>query len=576
MRGTTERLLPTPTDVKAIASHLGQVSARAVGMKKRRGRFYTPNEVSKIVSNWAVRKRTDLVLEPSFGGCGFLAAIHKRLVTLKSRNPWSQISGCDIDARAFSHHLPTLKISEINKRNFIHCDFLQLEPVRFANKFDAIIGNPPYVSHHNMYKAQKFAAQQAGNGNDFRLSGMSSLWAYFVFHSMQFLKSGGRMAWLLPSSSLHADYAHSLLGHISNRFGRMAVISLQEKYFQDDGASETTEILFCDGYGLPSSNVVETRSVLTLDDCSALLKRWTTAKRLGRPSRGEPHRSFVPVTGLKTFDSIASSSDVIRLGDIAKLSIGLVTGANRFFVIDNDRAKENDLPPSSLTPILSKIGFAKGLQLRASDLRNAKSNGNRCLLVAPIPFGKSKAVVRYFKKFPKVSRYRNVTFRKRQDWRRVDDGKNPTAFLSYMNHLGPKLVINSAKVNCTNTIHRVYVHGDVNRTALKVAAVCMVSTFSQLSAELKGRVYGDGVLKHELGEAAQIELLFPMTANSAAIAEAYSQIDSLLREGESEKARIISDEFLRSVYPRLLSLKKLNVLRRLLRSLRARRHRQSK
>ena len=47
----------------------------ALGVEDRRilGAYYTPERLSQLLTDWAIRHVDDTVLEPSFGGCGFLA-----------------------------------------------------------------------------------------------------------------------------------------------------------------------------------------------------------------------------------------------------------------------------------------------------------------------------------------------------------------------------------------------------------------------------------------------------------------------------------------------------------------------
>ena len=65
--------------------------------QKMLGAFYTPPALSDILVEWAVRNADDRVLEPGFGGCGFIESAFKRLAKLGASDPGSQIFGCDVD-----------------------------------------------------------------------------------------------------------------------------------------------------------------------------------------------------------------------------------------------------------------------------------------------------------------------------------------------------------------------------------------------------------------------------------------------------------------------------------------------
>jgi hypothetical protein len=103
-------------------------------------------------------------------------------------------------------------------------------------------------------------------------------------------------------------------------------------------------------------------------------------------------------------------------------------------------------------------------------------------------------------------RIKNRTFKKRKHWFKPDDLLYPDAFLTYMIHDGPRLVINDAKVNCTNSIHRVYFKNKTNKATKFAVCISLYSSYSQLCAEIVGRSYGSGVLKIEPSAAKDIHI----------------------------------------------------------------------
>lgn len=542
------------------------------GIKKRRGIFFTPPSVSIPLATWAIRSPLERVLEPSFGDCGFLAALQKRFSAIGSEYPWQQIYGCDIASTAFDRYLGPLVTQGADASHFVRADFLALEPSRFSVPgFKIVLGNPPYVSHHNMFKVQRAQAARIGYDDAFRVSGMSSLWAYFVFHSLRFLLPEGRMAWLLPGSVLQADYAKSLLHEMSRRFRRVAVISLRERLFLVDGTSETTEILLCDGFGTGEAGTVGVATAHDVTEFARLIQHWNDESWRAEPLNGRAMLALAPGDCLSAFKRVADASEVTRLGDLGRLAIGIVTGNNRLFVVNDETARENRIPSNALRPILAKSSIAPGLQLRTADFDAARRAGLRCLLVDAV-VGRTRATVKkYFDAVPAALRLRNVTFAKRKDWRIPDDEQIPDAFFPYMHHTGPRLLLNRCKANSTNTIHRVYFKPEVTSLQAKLAAISMLSTFSQISAEIQGRSYGAGVLKHELHEAASIALLFPSHLEPDLVSSAFARIDRLLRRGCLVEATAASDAFLAEALPEVLPPFVLDELQIALQRVRSRR-----
>jgi adenine-specific DNA-methyltransferase len=511
-------------------------------LKKRRGVFYTPAELADVLVEWGIRSSADLILEPSFGGCEFIASAQKRLLALGNKNASTNIYGCDIDRLAFRRHLAHAVGRISNQQHFIKADFLSLTPKDFkAPQFDIVIGNPPYVSYHNMFKTQRLAASRIGHDSEFRLSGRASLWAYFVFHSLQFLKQNGRMAWLLPGSLLHASYAKELLHELGRRFARVAVVSLGERMFLREGVSETTELLFCEGYRqLCDEGAVEVIQASDIVDCARHLQRWGANGWKGTSLNGRAGLALLGPEKLSAFTEIAEGRDVVRFEDLADITIGIVTGANRIFIVNQDAAAERRIPVTALIPILAKSSAAPGLRLSRMDVVDAISRGIPSLLVDGARAKQSEAVRSYFAAVPKIFREKNVTFRKHSDWRCPDDNRIPDAFFPYMHHAGPRLVLNVAQVNATNTIHRVYFKARLTNSRRRLIALTLLSTFSQVSAEIEGRSYGAGVLKHEPGEARKIRLILP-DLPKVTISTLFEHIDRLLRKGLSGEATAAVD-----------------------------------
>jgi adenine-specific DNA-methyltransferase len=282
-----------------------QTIVRSKILRKRRGVFFTPSTVADLLASWAIRSRDDSVLEPSFGGCSFLRAIERRLSSLGNDRAWPNIYGCDVASRAFSHYLASLPREGEETTNFLQADFLALKPHCFGlSGFNTALGNPPYVSYHNMFKNQRATAHRVAKAAGFSVSGLSSLWAYFVIHSVQFLLPRGRMAWLLPGSAVHADYAKDLLRQLGQRFRRVALISLRERLFLGAATSEKTEVLLCDDLGTVGTGDVEIADASDLSHCGRLLGEWEAASWRGTPLNGRVATALVPAGRLKAFESI--------------------------------------------------------------------------------------------------------------------------------------------------------------------------------------------------------------------------------------------------------------------------------
>ena len=491
------------------------------------GAYYTPIPVTEILTRWAVRSSEDKVLEPGFGGCGFLESAIQVLSELGSETPANNIYGCDRDPVAFKflHH----KIATPDcKDKFILADFLELTTKDFATTgFDTVIGNPPYVSHHNMDSRQKTSAKSAMEKAGFSLDKRSSLWAYFVVHSLSLLKKGGRCAWVLPASFLHAQYSNKVKELLLLNFSEITAISLSERLFIESSAKEKTIVLLAEGFGKPRiQNSITELYAKNVDSLALVIQ--------GYLNKIPPHtiETCSPIELAKTdtvFKRISNLTPKHTIGDVAEIKIGIVTGANRFFIINDVTRKNNSIPLKYTSPILSKMSQAEGLEFSKSDHKKSLAANQRSLLL-DLPEGNYRKgpLKIYLDSFPETERLKNKTFKKRKLWYQPCDGRIPDAFISYMCDHGPRIVINEARINSTNTIHRCYLK-DTYKMLSKLISISILTSFSQLSSEINGRVYGSGVLKLEPSEAKKIEILIPRKLDEKSINTAYFEINRKMR-----------------------------------------------
>jgi hypothetical protein len=167
----------------------------------------------------------------------------------------------------------------------------------------------------------------------------------------------------------------------------------------------------------------------------------------------------------------------------------------------------------------------------------------------------------------------NRTFGKRPVWYACDDNLDPDAFLPCMVSDGVHLLLNEAASTCTNTIHRIYFLNDASPSFRQLVAISMLSTFTQLSAEIEGRCYGSGGLKLEPSDVLRLRLLLPGSTQPELIQKAFIQVDEYLRAGKRGLAREYADAFVLSDYSAADARQSLSRLNAALTEARSRRQR---
>ncbi len=517
--------------------------------KKKLGAYYTPQNLCQILANWAITDSNSKILEPSFGQCGFLEASKVRLTELGCSLPKEQIYGCDIDPNAFEF-LKKILGSSINDKKFILEDFMKLfSGVHWSNDFNASIGNPPYISAHNLTIDQKKDYIKRWKKIGLNIEQRASLWAHFLLHTTTFIAPNGRLAWVLPGAILQADYAVGIREYLGMIFENTICILMEQRFFLGEGTEEETVILLAKNK-LPQENPkpICFAYASTLTELQDIICRWDLAPWEGKFVTARPSYLCTNPDALSVYEDLAKNTNCQKLDSLIKLNIGMVTGANSFFVINEATRKEHDLPKNELRFVLSKIKQAKGLSYSIEDHHESLDTNFRGYLLHVEGVSKNSNIEKYLSQYQQDKIDNNKTFLKRKDWHAPDDNLAPDAFLSVMNHYGPRMVLNEANVNCTNTIHRAYfLDQELSLIQKNLITISLLTSFSQLSAEFTGRRYGSGVLKHEPTEMKKILVFLPLNINEGIISNYYLRIDQSMREGDHLMATRLADELI--LYP---------------------------
>jgi adenine-specific DNA-methyltransferase len=529
------------------------IAPLAVAERKRLGSFYTPDSLSTVLTEWAITSPNDLILEPGFGGCGFLTASMNRLIAVGCPTPARQIFGCDVDPRAYEFLRARIAVEDPMVQ-FPSMDFMASRAkVTWPHLFDVVIGNPPYVAYQQLSEDQRAAYRSTLVAYGFiDISARASLWAYFVGHALSHLAPGGRAAWVLPGSLLQANYAEPLKRHLAGHFSEVTMLHVHERLFQSVGAAEETVVLLANGYRSGhATGEVRFASLSTTDALQKYLRRGNPeAKKLDQ-SRNLPestlkHRSLKPQP----------------LGSFLQARIGLVTGDNPFFVLSDAKAKAHRLPKSALHDVLARPSASAGLSYDADDHLRAGLAGHRVNLVATTKFPtKAGALKRYLDAYPEEKLTSVSTFKKRKDWFNPLDKNVPDAFWPVMRDEGPRLILNYANTHCTNTLHRIFFNAAVSSSQRKAICIALQSTYAQLSAEIVGRSYGSGVLKHEPRDVENIKIVLPSTYTEGSVGRVFAAIDRAMRSGKHDLVRNLADNFVFGATPNI-SPKYLCKLRR--------------
>lgn len=202
------------------------------------GQFYTPDGVVDLLTAFAVRSQDDIVLDPASGGGGFLWSAYQRKRALGASHATALAGTWAAEVTPFAAELSTVTLATAGPGtpNVLPVDFFDLSPggaPGIPARLDAILGNPPYISYRRLANRGAIRAALDPAAADLpRFSGKSDAYAWFIVHATRFLGPGGRLAFVVSSALLFADYAVPLIRFIGRHYRIVAVVdSTVERWF---------------------------------------------------------------------------------------------------------------------------------------------------------------------------------------------------------------------------------------------------------------------------------------------------------------------------------------------------------
>jgi adenine-specific DNA-methyltransferase len=486
--------------------------------KKGLGAFYTPPEIAAKLVQWAIRSDQDTMIDPSFGGLVFLKAARERLVELgaDSTQANAQLCGVDLDEDAVRG---AAREPGLDNCRLLHANFFDLAPSA-GMRFSANVGNPPYVRYQSWNGSGARAHEVIAD--DVRLTRLASVWAPFLVHGCRFLKHEGRLAQVLPAELLHSQYAEPVVEFLKASFATVTVAVFEERVFP--GALEEVILLFADGFGegpAAGMGVVACRNVhdLELDQIDGTGR--------GHLDLEVPLLGLLPGRTQALYRRLMRDERMRRLGSLASVDIGVVTGANQFFMLRRGEVLKSGLDAAAFRTAISRAADIRGVRLTQADMEALDAAGQPTALLA-VMSAEASGVARLVREGEKRMLHQRYKCRIRDPWYALPLPKNePDAFLTYMSNGFPRLVSNDARALSTNTIHNVRL---LNGGSPRALSVGFYNSLTLLSAELVGRSYGGGILKLEPTEAERL-LIPPLPQELESHLDA---VDAGIRGGELE------------------------------------------
>lgn len=504
--------------------------------QKALGAFYTDESVVRFLVSWAMADSYASVMDPSCGDGRFLAAARS------CGSP--RLVGCDISSEALSqarHRLADRHGLELIQRDFFALQPSEIEPVR------AVLGNPPFIRYQRFDGESRRRALESALRVGVRLSRLSSTWAPFLLHAMQFLEPGGRLGMVIPAEITRTHYGLHTLRGLLRHFGFVRLLAFERNFFPEVQAE--TCLLLAEQYGGSCDSV----SFLPMESIADLV-------HLGPDSRGAAGvtiamdgevvvrfaEAYLTSAQRQVWRRVARHEGLRSVGHLSTVTNGYVTGDNDFFHRTREAASQEGLAPTWLFPTVRSSRSLRGLSFTAEDVAAVEAHGVGHHLVVPqedlFLTTSRDALARFIAEGVARGTPARFKCRSRDPWWRVPRLQQADILVAYMAGRDLRVSVNTLGAVFTNALHGLSLRENV---PAQLVALGFCSSLTRLSLEIEGRSYGGGILKIEPRELDRVLLPWPKIP-AIELCSLYQQVDGLLRESrEEEVVSLVDDALLR-------------------------------
>ncbi|MBI5244211.1 MAG: SAM-dependent DNA methyltransferase [Elusimicrobia bacterium] len=483
--------------------------------QKLRGAYYTPPKIAEFLARWVMGINPQNILEPSCGDGVFFTALES--VSKKAqRNRRGTLEGIDIDSKACDKLYRRIKSGDYPRLNArVQCrDFLSYCLINFNSEkcFDAVIGNPPFIRYQYVGQDAQVLTERIFKLNFLPFTKHTNAWVPFLIQGLQMLRPGGRLAMVIPSEIMHVLHAKPVRDFVLRLCSRVHVVHVEDLF--SAGVLQGIVLLLCEKrlkhesgptvIGFPEvklaqlDNGVGKKLVETtrLKDSSLLGRKWM--------------EGLLSDTEFAVYKAASETQSVLKFVDIADVDVGIVTGANKFFLVPDEVVSRFALHKFA-GPMFGRSDHVRGVIFSRADFAGNRKDGlptNFLQFPSASPHRLPPKVREYIKSGEDQGLHKRYKCRIREPWYCV-----PSVWVSEISmlkraHATPRLILNHAGAYTTDTAYRIRMRPSyVGREKDFVGG--FINSLTALSAELEGRHYGGGVI--ELVPSEIERLVIPLT-----------------------------------------------------------------
>jgi len=473
---------------------------------KQTGSFYTPRLLVNYMVDYALNKAESpikTVLEPSVGDGRFLDVLRKQ--------------PCEIDAIEIDlNKIKKLQGSKNDNLELICSNFIDYA-MNTKQKYNLIIGNPPYISKKTLSESER--EKSLTLIREFKLPDpiFQNLWVAFVLGALRVLeKENGAIFFVLPFEFLQVHYAERLRNFLEERFNFIEIITFKESVFT--GIDQDVCLVYLTNKK-NNEPIVSYKTVNNINEFRLIEQnRIERNKPLKKWSNAMLHENEIDLM-------MRLSNKYKNINDFGKTSPGIVTGANNFFILNNEE-KKGLAANVNTVPIIQKGSSIPNLLLFTKEDENNLFNSERkswMLNLSGINYDDfSVELKNYIEKGVGVGFHKRYKCSQRKRWFDVPIVSPGNVIFFKRYDRTPKLVVNKSGIYTTDITYNIKLLEQYDGDSF---AFCFYNSLTLALCEYNGRFYGGGVGELVPSEFKSLAIPYKRIKNSN-----INKLDSMIRD----------------------------------------------
>ncbi|MHA2365945.1 MAG: Eco57I restriction-modification methylase domain-containing protein [Candidatus Hodarchaeales archaeon] len=266
---------------------------------KSKGQYFTPSFIASFMVSFISHDTSAPILEPSAGQGVFLKSLYD--------HGFQNLTAIELDN----------SLTNVSDIPIIYKDFFDYS---IENKFDIIIGNPPYIRWKNQSKDQrKKLIERTFWGK--RMNGLTDILQPFIFKSVDHLNPEGELIFITPKFWIQTLHSRPLRHFLSNQGQITHYIDLNErkvfqgvslnliifKFVKNSLSTPVKVLRYLSKKKVTQAELIESRKVvdsLDVSDLNAFIKTENCNSFVTNPPINDNKWFFIPERELLSLEKL--------------------------------------------------------------------------------------------------------------------------------------------------------------------------------------------------------------------------------------------------------------------------------